>query len=460
MTEKRKILKAGTAYFLGNIFDKAVAFLTVPIFTRLLSTSDYGVTATYQSWVSILSVIITLSLGNSIRTAVVDYKNKIGAYMSSIFALGTCSALVISFFICFFSSFFYSKDVLIMVCLCCLNAYSTSIISAVQWRYIMELNYLKRTLLQCIPNLIAIVFSIIMIKQLTESKYLGRIVPIAVVFSFFGIGYLLYYFCKEKTFYNKIYWSYACSFSLPIIFHSLSTVILSQFDRTMITWLRNSSETGIYGLAYQFGMVPLVVTTTFENIWIPWFTKKMEEGNKKIINKMVIYYIRIVTIMCIGIMCIAPEVLKFMSTPEYYNAIYIIPPIIVSTFLMFLASISLDLEYYLKKTRTIASNTVIAALVNVILNLIFIPMYGAIAAAYTTVVAYLVSFLMHYFVARKMDKNLFDFKIYFGPLIIIGCCTVIVTLLINYVFARWVLGVVFGLVFIIQIKKFNINMKK
>lgn len=460
MTENRKILKAGTSYFLGNIFDKAIAFLTVPVFTRLLSTSDYGVTTTYQSWVSILSVIITLSLGNSIRTAVIDYKNKIDEYMSSIFALGTSSALVMSFLICFISTFFYSKDLLIMVCLCCLNAYSTSIIASVQWRYMMELNYLKRTLLQCMPNLIAVILSIIMIKQLTVNKYLGRIVPIAVVFSIFAIVYLIYYFYKGKTFYNKIYWKYACSFSLPIIFHSLSTVILSQFDRTMITWLRNSSETGIYGLAYQFGMVPLVVTTTFENIWIPWFTKNMEEGNKKIINRMSIYYIRIVTIMCIGIMCVAPEVLKIMSTPEYYNAIYIIPPIIVSTFLMFLASISLDLEYYLKKTKTIASNTVIAALVNVILNLIFIPMYGAIAAAYTTVIAYLVSFLMHFFVARKMDRDLFNFKIYCGPLIIIGCCTVTITLLMDYIFARWLFGIFLGLIFIIQIKKFSINTKK
>ena len=57
--KEKKILKAGTLYFIGNIFDKAVAFITVPIFTRMLSTSDYGVTTTYLSWVSILTVIIT-----------------------------------------------------------------------------------------------------------------------------------------------------------------------------------------------------------------------------------------------------------------------------------------------------------------------------------------------------------------------------------------------------------------
>lgn len=101
--KEKKILKAGTLYFIGNIFDKAVAFITVPIFTRMLSTSDYGVTTTYLSWVSILTVIITLSLGNSIRTAVVDFESDKDGYLSSIFALGTISAIIMSGGICIVS---------------------------------------------------------------------------------------------------------------------------------------------------------------------------------------------------------------------------------------------------------------------------------------------------------------------------------------------------------------------
>ena len=88
--------KAGGLYLFGNIFDKAIAFFTVPIFTRLLSTSDYGYTTTYQSWVSILTVVITLSLGNSIRSAVVDFKDRKDEYLSSVFALGTLSAILIT----------------------------------------------------------------------------------------------------------------------------------------------------------------------------------------------------------------------------------------------------------------------------------------------------------------------------------------------------------------------------
>ena len=59
-------VKIGTLYLIGNIFNKAIAFITIPIFTRLLTTEEYGIVNTYTSWASILMVIVGLSLGNSV----------------------------------------------------------------------------------------------------------------------------------------------------------------------------------------------------------------------------------------------------------------------------------------------------------------------------------------------------------------------------------------------------------
>lgn len=458
MAKRLKFLKAGSLYFIGNIFDKAVAFITVPIFTRLLTTEEYGITTTYLSWVSILSVLLTLSLGNSIRTAVVDFDNEKDEYMSSIFFLGSLSAILMTFSICIISSFVVSKTVLVLILCCCVHSYSSSIIQAVQWRYMMDVKYLQRTLLQSLPNIIVIVLSILFISQMTTNRYFGRVFAYTVTFLIIAILYILYYFRKGKVFYNKKYWKYAIGFSAPIIFHSMSTVILSQADRSMITLFRNASETGLYGLAYQFGMVPLVVTTTFENVWIPWFTKKMETGNKSAINKMAIPYINVVAVMCVGVMLVAPEFLKIMTTRDYYDATYIIAPVVLATFLMFLASISLDLEYYLKRTKTIATNTLVAAVINIVLNLIFIPSYGAVAAAYTTVASYMVSFVMHYFVARRLDNQLFPTSIYFIPIAIVFVGTVITNITMNHWIVRWVSACIIMVVFaVVCLRKYDIK---
>lgn len=92
----------------------------------------------------------------------------------------------------------------------------------------------------------------------------------------------------------------------------------------------------------------------------------MQSNEKDEINRMVRPYINTVAILCCGIMLVAPEVLKFMTTESYYSAVYIIAPVISAVFLTFLASVSIDLEYYLKKTKTIASNTIVAAVVNIV----------------------------------------------------------------------------------------------
>ena len=452
--KNNKLLKASSFYFIGNIFDKAVAFITVPIFTRLLSASDYGITTTYLSWISILSVIITLSLGNSIRTAAYDYARDIDSYISSIFSLGTVSAVIITLVLSIGSIITNTSVPVKFIVLCCIQAYASSILSTIQWRYMMEVNYIKRTLIQCLPNLLIILLSIVLIKEMENDKFLGRIYSYVVVYVLFALIYLVYYLFKGHTIFNKNYWKYALNFSLPVIFHSLSVVILSQSDRTMITWLKDASETGIYGLAYQFGMIPLVFTSTLENVWIPWFAEKMRNNDKKSINQMVKPYINFIMILCVSIMLVAPEVLKLMTTREYYSAIYMIAPVILAIFLMFLASVSLDLEYYLQRTKTIAFNTLIAALVNIALNLIYIPSFGGTAAAYTTVVAYGISFFMHYVVAKKLDKELFPMKVYIIPITGMVIFTLLTILLMNYPIVRWGISGVLGCLCVIMGHKY------
>lgn len=457
MSENRRLFKAGSLYFFGNIFDKAVAFITVPIFTRMLTTSEYGLTTTYLSWINILSVIITLSLGNSIRSAVLDFSDNKDEYLSSIFALGTLSAMIITLGLCIISLLGGKKYNLQVVLLCCIDSYATSILTTIKWRYMMDMKYIQRTMLQSIPNVLIVVIAVLMISYMDSPKYMGRIWANTLVTFIIAIVYLLYYFFHGKTAYNKTYWQYALNFSLPLIFHSLSNVVLSQADRTMITLLRDSSETGLYGLAYQFGMIPLVITTTFENIWIPWFTEKMETEDKSTINQMVKPYINMVVIICIGVMLVAPEMLEFMSNAEYHSAIYMIAPVVCANFLMFLSSVSINLEYYLKQTKNIARNTLIAAIINIVLNYIFIPKYGAIVAAYTTVVSYGVSFLMHYFFARKIDRELFKINVYIVPLILITSFTLLTNLLIKFIFLRWGIGVIMGGIFLVSIRRFKIQ---
>src|SRR5699024_3283818 len=137
-------VKIGTLYLIGNIFNKAIAFITIPIFTRLLTTEEYGIVNTYTSWASILMVIVGLSLGNSVRNAFVDYKDDLAAYLSSIFTLSFLNFVLmtlISTIICL-----STKVIPVSLLLCCFfEAFGTFVINAYIIRYMMSEEAGKRT---------------------------------------------------------------------------------------------------------------------------------------------------------------------------------------------------------------------------------------------------------------------------------------------------------------------------
>lgn len=451
---KNKNTKAGGLYLIGNLFNKGIAFLTIPIFTRLMSTSDYGIVNTYMSWVSILSLIVGLSLGSSIRSAYKDFQDDLDGYISSIFFMSFLNFVVSSTVIILLSYFFIDELDIVLVILCLVQSYMTFVINSIDIKYMMSMDYIKKTLLLSVPNIIVAILSIIWLVNISSYKYLGRILPYVLVTIVVGSYYLAKSFVKGKKFIDMKYWKYATALSIPLIFHGLSINILSTSDRTMLTIFRSAAEAGIYSLVYSLSMVATVVTSSLESVWIPWFTIKMQGGKKEIINKNVKVYIEIVIVVMIGILMIGPEILVLMAPKEYWNGKVLIPPVVLASFFIFLYSISVDLEYYYKSTKIIATNTIIAAIVNIGLNFIFVPIYGAMAAAYTTVVAYIISFAIHYRAARKLDGQLFPFKVYITPIAIVIFAAGMSYILMDYTVVRWTIAVVgFGLYGLISLKK-------
>lgn len=92
-------VKIGMVYTLSNIIIKGMAFLTTPIFTRIMSQEDYGSFSNISSWANIISIITTLCLYSSISRAKYDYDEDIKGYMSTITILGSIFTIIVWAFI-------------------------------------------------------------------------------------------------------------------------------------------------------------------------------------------------------------------------------------------------------------------------------------------------------------------------------------------------------------------------
>ena len=440
---KKKYLKATGLYTIGNIFNKAMSLLLLPIFTRLLSTSSYGVVSTYNSWVNMVAIIIGLQLYLTLRSAYSDYKDDLYSYVSCIDSLSLIATMILLTVAVIVLNFVHVDLPAQLVIICIIHAFFSSILNVELQRQMMALDYVKRTLLLALPGLIAALIGIVILVVFPQTDYMGRIVSNAAVCSCVGAMILFKHYKKGKTFLKSEYCRYGLGLAVPLIFHGMASEILSSVDRTMITAFKATSETGIYSVAYTMGMAVKVITASVESVWIPWFTSKINEGKNQEINKTAKYYLYIVSTLCISTMLCLPEILKLFADRSYWDGIYIIPPIVLASFIIFLYSISVDVEYYYRATKGIAVNTFIAAGLNLILNFLFIPRFGAIAAAYTTVASYAVSFCIHYAKARKLNRELYPLRMYAIPIAMAVGGTVVAYLTMDLPIIRWVISIVF-----------------
>ena len=441
MSEK-SYKKAGTYYFIGNIFNKGISFLTVPVFTRILSTADYGIVTTYNSWIGILSVIVGFALHMSVRMAAVDYKDKLDDFMSSIILFVTLTSFGITAVVASGIKLLHFDSNIVLVIICMLQAYASATIEDYSNYLMMKYEYKARTALMILPNFISVVLSVYMIKYVLESDlYMGRIIPTAVVTTFFGLVTVCLTLKKGKFRINKEYIKYAMAISAPLILHGIALNILSQSDRIMITSLAGAAQTGIYSLIYNFSMIATVITTTLEGIWVPWFINKLKLNSRDEINMVAKDYINLMTYAMVALILIAPEVVKILANESYWEGISIIPPVVLANYVIFAYSLYVNIEHYYKKTPYITVNTIIAAASNIVLN--FIPRYGYIAAAYTTLASYLISFMLHTRYAKKLEPNLYPLKRFLYPLIELLAVTILFYVFEEIFAIRWAIMIIY-----------------
>ncbi|HAP8444206.1 TPA: oligosaccharide flippase family protein, partial [Enterococcus faecium] len=200
--------------------------------------------------------------------------------------------------------------------------------------------------------------------------------------SFVLIGLVIYLriMIKGAHFFDKKQWRYALKISLPLIPHSLANIVLAQFDRIMINSYLGPAAGGIYSYISNIGIILSVIWMSTNNAWVPWFYGEMSKNNEKKVKKVSNYYLVVFTLITMIVMVVSIDLAKFMAPKDYYSGLSLVVPITLGYFFQFLYSLPVNAEFYEKKTSFIAIGTVASAIVNILLNMIFIPRLGIIAA--------------------------------------------------------------------------------
>lgn len=463
MNNKNSVVKAGIGYTIGNYLLKGLSFLTIPIFVRLMTKDDYGLYNTYISYEAMLYVVLGLALHSSLKNAKYKFESRFSQYV-----LNCVYIQLISFvFWIVLSHLLYPVygsrigfnylEILLLV----IYSFATSLIqifNAYVGLYYQYTDFLKISSFNAVAN---IILSVVLITTVFPNRaYQGRILGTVIPTTIIGI-YIIIYFIKRSDSRKIVndYIRYGIKYSIPIVPHGLSQVILSSFDRIMINYMVGSAEAGVYSFAYNIYSIVFVTTSSLDQVWGPWFYEKMNSGEYHLIRKYSNYYICFISGLIISIILGSPEIVLLLGSSKYSDSVYAVIPVVASGFFTFLYTLPVQVEYYYEKTGYIAVGTSCAAIINIVLNYIFISKYGYVAAAYTTIVTYILYFIFHLVLSIKIqNKCIFSLKSFIFSTGAVFLVSIISIILIDHIIARWTILIILsaGVILFVQ-KKIGIK---
>lgn len=405
-------IKSGLWYVIGDIIFRTIGFLTTPIFTRILSVSEFGQFNNILSWSVILFFIVSIDLHSSIIRSKLDFEDDMSGYATSILFLSTVVNillyLLVRLNIGYFTNLFgFSEKYinLLFLYMIFLEAYYIYITyERANYRY--KQYTISTGIIIIAVNAVSIALVLLLPDKLNARVY-GYFTPYIVV------GAVMYFLIvKRKPKVKLEYIKYALAISLPLIPHLISLNILASSDKVMISNMIGNEQNAIYSMAYLVSNILLIIFSAMNKAWAPWFLDNLKIKRTKVLFKASKFYFLMFLPLVFGILLISPELIKMFGGNKYAKSIYVLIPLIVSTIFQFGSMIFLQIEIYERKLKVVSFATVVAALINIGLNFILLKQYGYIIAGYTTLIGYAACYIIHYYVIKKLGyKEVVDTKI-------------------------------------------------
>ena len=449
--------EASFAFLIAAVMQRGVVMLATPIYTRIMPTEDFGTYSAYNAWFQILAILITLKISTGCFTqGLVKFDEEKDLFESSLIGITSVLGLGFLFLVfCFSNSieaitglpFKYQLAIIV-------ESYLESIYFFWARREQYERRWKALLFLSVGVALSTAVISIVTIS-LVDNKVDARIFTIIAVYIIAYIPLIIGQFRRCKVFYDKSFWKYSLFFCIALIPHYLSQVVLNQSDRIMIERICGSSDAGIYSLAYSLAMIMLLINESIGKTLDPWLMKRIKNREFQRIAPVVYPLMVIVAVANLLLMVFAPEVIAVFAPPSYSSAKWIIPPVTGSVFFIFLYGIFADFEFYYEKTKLISLASVFSAILNIILNYIFVKIFGFIAAGYTTLICYFLYALVHYVFMNRICSNqdvgnrVFDHKLMALITIVFLILSAGISVLYLFNWLRYIIAVILALVILV-----------
>ena len=428
----KSVFKGASIYTIGQVGTKAFGFFLIPVYTRFLTPSEYGIVGYLQVMLQLLAVVLMFGFVGAQTRYYYDFKEdakKLGEFLFSINAYLVAALLALCLALTFWGEPLYSllavKDIPFEPYLPIViwTAFFQILNQLVISYYLAAKQYKECALLQFLQFAFMvgmILFFVVYLKQGALGKVKGHLVGQTIFFALFYIPYARKFIFRFDAAYVK----YALAFGVPIVFHLLAGVMHNSIDRVILEKYVSMDQLGIYSLGYQIGMVMSIIVTSVNKAWQPNYFDLMssETHDRAYENRRMfaLWLFGIGSICLIGMLW-AKEFLILLAPESYHAAAGVVPIIIMGYFFQGVYFFAVSPIFHFKKTKILPFLTGAAALLNITLNLLFIPRFGIYGAAYATLISFAFQAVFVFIVSRRLfDPHLELWRIALAFFILLG----------------------------------------
>lgn len=417
-----KVRKIGTNtmyYGFGNILNKSLGFILIPIYARKIPIEQFGVLAILELIILVFMALLTFGItsGHERFFYLEKEKKEYDKYLFN----NVAGLLVISFISLFLISiarpqlsmlFWGNQEYSWFIFLACAVAF-TEINNVIPFQILQyegkPVSYVTINFVRLLVSTAATIYFVVMKDLGIEGILYGRLAGsgLTMVFQFLVIVLPR---ISAKIDFSKVIMT--MRYGLPLAVSLIGYLIFASSDRFMLNWLSDERQTGMYGFGYKIANIIMLLVNSIGISFLPSVYKhEKEKDNKRFYRKMLFYYTVLMTYSVLGFLFFYKLLLwPLVQNKEYWNGLVIVPVMTLAFLVMgmnYFVNIGLTLK---NRTRYFVIPTFIAAIVNIGLNFVFIKKFGFAGAAYSALISQIINTFIITLIANRFMAIEFEWK--------------------------------------------------
>lgn len=414
--EAKLLANHSLIYGIGNLLNRIVGFLMIPIYTKFLSPNEYGVLEVATLTAEIIAMVASAGMTQSISRFYFRYEKE--QDRNEVLSTGMIAFSGLSLFVLIpvlFASPYLAgllldgpdqKNIFIVAII---NIWFASL-AGVGFLYLRLLKKSLRFLQFSTTKLVLALSLNIYFVTVAKSGVIGILYSTLISSAVMTLLLTVPIFKKTGFLFSRNKFSEMFRFGAPMIPASMANFAVLVSDKYFLRFLVSLTDVGLYSLASRFAVIPgQLIVYPFMQIWeVRRFEIYKQPNAEEIMGRVFTYYCLIVTVVGLGVSILAKDAIELMATPKFWPAYKAVPVLILAQVIQsFFNHFNLGISIS-KRTYLFTYIDVTNAIVNLILNYVLIKKFGMMGAAYASLFSYSLRVMMVYVATLSLYHICFE----------------------------------------------------